>query len=390
MKANILTFRVELEDTDGQVYRVIEMSDQRTVLELMCTALAAFDVQFNKLMQIQYDDLDFALAEEVDQNDDLLDADQVRISSLPMPVSQELILTYDYNQNWSFKLTLLDKVEMEKGTGNTYPRLKNGAGPGILEGRYEDYQVILKLPENKMQGPIDPLKMFQLYSGVSQLTDFDLEKENAELKAKVKKALKSYRHPIPANLPAPYEMNFRITLNGFARKLWRRITVSSNDTLDDLMKVILLSFEAEIYHLYDMEFKDCTYGTPNEYDFEPAQDARRIFLFELGLRPGDKLRLTYDYGEDWEFTVIYKDNGNEISDLSKYPKVQGGKGWGILEDDYYHFTKLISGSELSEDTIDEFMEYYGEVPDLTEFDLKENDDWVRDEMQRVYHRRGQL
>lgn len=41
MLANILTFRVEMEGTRREFFRVIEISDQRTFLELMCTALAA-------------------------------------------------------------------------------------------------------------------------------------------------------------------------------------------------------------------------------------------------------------------------------------------------------------------------------------------------------------
>lgn len=388
MKANILTFRIEMEGTKGKVYRIIEISDQRTVLELMCTALAAFEAQFNQLMQIHYNDLDFAVPEEAEENDDLEDADRLRISNLPLYLSQKFKMTYDYNQNWSLKFTLIGKAEMEKGKGNTYPRLIKGAGPGILEGRYQDYHMIQKLQQEKMNAPIDPLKLYQFYSGVSKLPEFDLKKVNTQLKSKVKKAVQSYRNPVTSNLPEQYEMFFRISLNGYARKLWRRIVVSSNDTLDDLIYIILRSFEAEIYHLYDIKFKNYTFGIPHENDFKPVQDARRTFLFELKLKPGDKLILTYDYGENWEFTVTYKGDGDMISDLSKYPKILSGKGSGILEDDYYHFDMLISGDELDEEETDEFMEYYGEVPDLTEFDLEENDDFVRERMQYIYHKRG--
>lgn len=381
-----------MEDMDGQVFRVIEISDQRTLLELMCTALAAFKAQFCHLMNIQYKDRTFGLPEEVAESDDIEDADQLRISNLPLTVSDKLELTYDYGEDWTFKLTLVDSREMEKGTGSSYPRLIDGAGQGILEDGHEAYEMVRKL---RLTGDEGREIIETIFPDVGKflfldMSEFDIEQAQNQLKRNVKKAVKSYRIQKVLNVPEPYKMEFRITLNGFARKLWRRITVSSNDTLDDLMKIILMSFEAEIYHLYDMKIKGYYFGIPSEYDLEPIQDARKVFLFELNLKPGDKMLLTYDYGENWEFTVTYKGGGDKITDLTKYPKILGGKGWGILEDDYYHFNRLISGGKLDEEETDEFMEYYGRVPDLNEFDLEENDDFVRDQMQRIYHRGGQL
>lgn len=378
-----------MENTGGEFFRVIEISDQRTVLELMCTALAAFDARFCHLMYIGSQDQYYGLTEEVEESDDLEDADLFRISHLNLNIADELELTYDYEECWLFKLTLLDSTEMEKGTGATYPRLINGAGPGILEGRHEAYNMMdsLNLIGERPREELEIL--FQNIGGVPEMPEFNFEQASAKFQGNVKKAVKVCRNIIAVELPESHEMIFRVTLNGAPRKLWRRIAVSSNDTLYDLINIILVSFEAEFDHLFDIRYKNFRFGVPGPYDFEPIKDARRILLFQLLLHPGDQMLLTYDYGDNWQFTVTYKGDGCEITDLSKYPKVLSGKGWGILEDDHYHLNWLISCEELDDDTKNELLEYYEEIPDLTEFDLKENDRKVRKYMQRVYRDRGQ-
>lgn len=386
MIANILTFRAVMEETSGEVFRVIEISDQRTLLELMCTVLETFESQFYHLMQIQYDTRTFVLTEEVEDDDNLEDADLIQIRSLKLHPADELTLIYDYMQNWSFKLTLIDSKRMEKETGNSYPRLISGAGPGMLEEGHGFYLLYLDAKPRGEEGMKEFGIVFQsLGIPVPEIPEFDLEKINAHLKQNVKKAVKDCRDQVWSQMPDPYEMNFRVYLKGFGRKLWRKIVVSGNDTLNDLNRTILMSFEAELSHMYDLEFRGTKYGTPNSYYFVRTFDDNQFYLYELGLAPGDKMLLTYDYGENWEFTLTYKGDGDMISDLSKYPKILGGgRGWGILEDDYYHFAKLISDYKLNENDVDELMSCYGEIPNVTDLDLEINDKVVRGEMQRSH------
>ncbi len=94
---------------------------------------------------------------------------------------------------------------------------------------------------------------------------------------------------------------FRVSLG----KVWRRLAVPSQCTLDDLVAVILDSVEFDEDHLYQFTFRD-SFGAEAKVmhpycDEGPFGD--EVSVGELPLAPGQSMRLTYDFGDSWRFDV---------------------------------------------------------------------------------------
>jgi Plasmid pRiA4b ORF-3-like protein len=84
--------------------------------------------------------------------------------------------------------------------------------------------------------------------------------------------------------------------------VWRRVTVSAGMTLDLLHEVILRAMGWEGGHLHCFSAGWQEYGTP---DAELGHaDEREVTLGELLAKPGDKMRYTYDFGDDWEHDIV--------------------------------------------------------------------------------------
>jgi hypothetical protein len=87
--------------------------------------------------------------------------------------------------------------------------------------------------------------------------------------------------------------------------VWRTMALSAQDTLDDLMGLILRSVNFDSEHLYSFTYRDhlgrmvralhpyCDDGLP----------ADEVQLGKLPLKVGESMKLVYDFGDDWRFDV---------------------------------------------------------------------------------------
>lgn len=93
---------------------------------------------------------------------------------------------------------------------------------------------------------------------------------------------------------------------GMGREIYRVIEIAGNKTLTDLCWAIMGSFDFDMDHLYEYIMDDrrnswnrylCTYMEDEDY---PSTD---IVLNRIGLFPGKKFYLHYDFGDDWYFAI---------------------------------------------------------------------------------------
>lgn len=171
---------------------------------------------------------------------------------------------------------------------------------------------------------------------------------------------------------ATYEI--RTKLRGFRPSTWRRFIISGNSSVTILMRTILFMFNVDWGHLYDLynpatdiryENQD-TIEAMSEWKSEDAVNAEKVKVSSF--KQGDKLILSYDYGDGWEFEVNIKKIDNSTP-VPKYPRILSGKGLGIIDDiggvwslqDYY---------DTPEDQLEpELIDWTGgEKIDLDEFD----------------------
>jgi hypothetical protein len=94
---------------------------------------------------------------------------------------------------------------------------------------------------------------------------------------------------------------FRVSLG----KIWRLIAMPSDKTLDDLVHMILRSVKFDNDHLHEFTYRDRMGATVRvnhpAMDEPPYTDEVRIGT--LPLEPGQTMELTYDFGDNWPFTV---------------------------------------------------------------------------------------
>ena len=94
---------------------------------------------------------------------------------------------------------------------------------------------------------------------------------------------------------------FRVSLG----KVWRLIAMPANQTLDDLVGVILRSVKFDSDHLYKFSYRDRMGARVSVH--HPAMDeppyTDEVKIGTLPLEPGQTMDLTYDFGDNWPFTV---------------------------------------------------------------------------------------
>ena len=95
---------------------------------------------------------------------------------------------------------------------------------------------------------------------------------------------------------------FKVSLD---KKTWRKISVSSDDVLDDLHNIIQVAFDFDDDHLYEFSFRN-RFGMPQRVVHPICEEKFSTNEFEikdLPLRVGDKMEYLFDFGDNWQFTI---------------------------------------------------------------------------------------
>ncbi|HHX59271.1 MAG TPA: plasmid pRiA4b ORF-3 family protein [Epulopiscium sp.] len=132
---------------------------------------------------------------------------------------------------------------------------------------------------------------------------------------------------------------FSVRLKNLEEIIWRELEITSVSSVAKLGYTVIAAFEATASHLfcigyngerYEIEFEDMGFK-------EPAIDPIKAKLSALKLMVGDILKMRYDYGAGWEFSIelisiIEMKRGTG----THYPYVTDGKGKGIIENVFSH------------------------------------------------------
>lgn len=173
----------------------------------------------------------------------------------------------------------------------------------------------------------------------------DLESHNKKQKTRKKTIFENQTRN-----RATYEI--RVKLKSFKPSTWRRFIISGNTSVKTLEVAMLDMFNADFGHMFDLLNKKTQERFENAEsiaeakDWDPATgidyEKAKVSYFEKR----DKLLLTYDYGDSWEFEVDIKNITTDQA-APKCPKILSGKGYGIIDDiggvwslqDYYDTPK---------------------------------------------------
>jgi hypothetical protein len=175
-------------------------------------------------------------------------------------------------------------------------------------------------------------------------------------------------------------IQMRISLDYIEPEIWRRFIVDSSFTLDKLHQVIQIVMGWTNTHLYSFEIDKVNYDLPDPDDEElfdsigkgpKRENSKKVKLQNLNLRPRQKFHYTYDFGDNWEHTVLVE-NIYEATDEVLIPFCIAGKRNCPLEDcgsfpGYEQILKVLKKAETEDDK--ELLAWVGEEYDPEFFDL---------------------
>lgn len=101
----------------------------------------------------------------------------------------------------------------------------------------------------------------------------------------------------------------RIELKESDPPIWRVVEVPTSITLKVLHDIVQITMGWFDYHLWEMVIGGQTYGLPTDEDWgtAPRKVAERVRLRDV-LAPGTtRIDYTYDFGDNWEHTLIVSD-----------------------------------------------------------------------------------
>ena len=135
---------------------------------------------------------------------------------------------------------------------------------------------------------------------------------------------------------------FKVALQG-AKRIWRRIAVRSDQTLDDFHEAIFDAFDRDDEHLYSFfflppgsrgraAFRDAPEYT-HPYNAEegdlfgdrPLDNAAETPLRKLGLVPRQRFQYLFDFGDEWWHEVTVERTDAPVEE-GEYPRVLERRG----------------------------------------------------------------
>jgi len=130
---------------------------------------------------------------------------------------------------------------------------------------------------------------------------------------------------------------FRVSL-GSSGRVWRRITLRSDQTLEDLHEAIFRAFDRYDEHLYSFYFpRPGARGrdrlrSADEYthpyaaeeppllSYRVQRNAAKTRLASLPLRIGQRFHYTFDFGDSWEHEITVEQTDGPVGQR-RYPSI---------------------------------------------------------------------
>src|SRR5205823_6181056 len=166
--------------------------------------------------------------------------------------------------------------------------------------------------------------------------------------------------------PAPiYQV--KVGLQGARPPIWRRLLVPADVSLAGLHDVIQVAFGWHGGHLHVFE---TPYGEFGRADRELGHRAEApVTLEQVAPQAGDKIRYTYDFGDDWVHEIVVEKVLDRDPALT-YPQCTGGRRAAPPDDcgGIWGYEELVEAlADLHHPEHEERMEWLG-LHDANQFD----------------------
>ena len=117
-------------------------------------------------------------------------------------------------------------------------------------------------------------------------------------------------------------VSLKVTLRGTRPPVWRRLLIPSTMTLAELHQAIQAAMGWEDCHLHSFDIAGRQYGDRHAVD--DVADENRLTLNGLVNSGVARFAYTYDFGDNWEHTVVIEKRAPPLEPAS-YPTCVAGK-----------------------------------------------------------------
>lgn len=146
---------------------------------------------------------------------------------------------------------------------------------------------------------------------------------------------------VPEAIEPDDVLQLKVALRGVSKPpVWRRVQVRADATFAALHEVIQAAFGWTDTHLHSFEYEDVRIGVPDPEWENDCADETETTLAEVLLGPKDRMRYTYDFGDDWEHDIVLEKVTERNAEDGR-PVLMTGKGacppedcggpWGYAE-----------------------------------------------------------
>lgn len=138
---------------------------------------------------------------------------------------------------------------------------------------------------------------------------YKLASDNASEELELKKKT------ISKNLIVPNFLQLKISLDGIKPVIWRRVVIDPTLSLEDMNEVILGVMPWVGYHLHQFYNNEITATPPSDDPFDESDgDYNNLTIGDFIKKVGDKCNYLYDFGDNWEHTIIVEKLVHPIPD----------------------------------------------------------------------------
>jgi hypothetical protein len=121
----------------------------------------------------------------------------------------------------------------------------------------------------------------------------------------------------------------KLTLRGSKPPIWRRLEVPSTTTLQQLHRIVQEAFGWQSYHMWVFETPLGEFGLADPELGHRSAAAKK--LRDVAPKVGDRIRYTYDFGDNWEHDLLVEAVG-PAEQGTVYPRCVTGRRAGPPED----------------------------------------------------------
>ncbi|MGH3948975.1 MAG: plasmid pRiA4b ORF-3 family protein [Pseudonocardiaceae bacterium] len=220
---------------------------------------------------------------------------------------ESIALTFRYGRKEHAAVVLIDHVlgggvkdcfvtEQARRIRTQFEVITGNAGCELVDYEPEHARLIMDGALSKPPCPVQPDQVEDVDSYL------DLLQSRVALLADAggKRGSRPRRDAVPKTVH-----RLKATLRGSKPPIWRRIEVPSTMTLQRLHETIQQAFGWYGYHLWVFETPFGEFGEPDpDLGHRSAAVGK---LAQVASGPGDRIRYTYDFGDDWQHDILVED-----------------------------------------------------------------------------------